>query len=288
MHRDIEIRTKDGKKIGAGCYEPEASLGKVIIIAPTGEKTRAFYDPFASFMQGQGYTVITFDYRGVGTSAPADLKGFKASMQQWAVLDMDAVILYAKNNYPNHEIIYTGHCIGGETVGLAQASQYINKLVLVNSALSCKKYWPLKYRFKVSGTKAAIWLMGKLFGYYPGKKMGYETNVPAGVMNEWAGWCSQANGLFDLFPDNNYQKLRIPLLAFSFSDNPHSPPKAVQELLNHFASAFITWHHLKPGDIGKKTIGHSGFFEPEMEKTLWAMMLDWLRENDNGYAKTTN
>jgi predicted alpha/beta hydrolase len=288
MHTEIDIKTKDGSKIGVSCYVPAESIRKVMIIAPTGELTKKFYDPFARFMQQNGFTVITFDYRGMGSSAPEELKGYKASMHQWAVLDIDSVILYAKNNYANHEIIYVGHCIGGETVGLAQASQYINKLILVNSALSCKKFWSLRHRFKVSGMKAAIWTLSKLFGYFPGKRIGYAENLPGGVMNEWAGWCSMPNGLFDLFPDNNYRKLQIPLLAYSFSDNPHSPPKAVEELLNHFAAAFITWRHLRPKDIGLKKVGHSGFFEPFMETRLWGKMLDWINENDFGYKRSIN
>ena len=283
MHREIEIRAKDGNKIGLSCYMPEDSIGKVMIIAPTGEMTKKFYDPFACFMRQKGFTVLTFDYRGMGSSAPEDLKGYRANMHQWAVQDIDAVILYAKNNFANSGIIYVGHCIGGEIVGLAQASQYINKLVLVNSALSCRKFWSFRHRFKVSGMKPVIRLMSKWFGYFPGKKIGYAENLPGGVMNEWADWCSMPNGLFDLFPDNNYRKLQIPLLAFSFSDNPHSPPKAVQELLNHFSAAYITWHHLKPENVGLKKVGHSGFFEPMMEKRTWEMMIDWLNKDDYGY-----
>jgi predicted alpha/beta hydrolase len=283
MHRENEIRTKDGSKISLSCYAPEKSIEKVMIIAPTGELTKKFYDPFACFMQQKGFTVITFDYRGMGSSAPKDLKGYKANMHQWAVQDIDAVILYAKNSFANHEIVYVGHCIGGETVGLAQASQYINKLILVNSALSCRKFWSLRHRFKVTGMRFMIRLMSKWFGYFPGRKIGYAENLPGGVMNEWADWCSMPNGLFDLFPDNNYRKLQIPLLAFSFSDNPHSPPRAVQELLNHFSAAFITWHHLKPENVGLKKVGHSGFFDPVMENKTWTTLIDWLGKNDYGY-----
>lgn len=283
MVSDFEIRTRDGKKIGLSSYHPDQGIAKVMIIAPTGELTKKGYHDFASFMCELGFTVITFDYRGMGSSAPEELKGYKASMHQWAVLDIDSVILYAKNSYPAHEIVYVGHCVGGEMVGLAQASQYINKLILVNSALSCRKFWSLRYKLKLTTSKAGVWLLNKVFGYYPGKRIGYEENVPGGVMKEWAGWCSLPNGLFDLYPDNNYCKLQIPLLAFSFSDNPHSPPKAVQELLNHFSNASITWHHIKPATIGMKKIGHSGFFEPVMEPTLWTMMMDWLNKNEYGY-----
>lgn len=280
MRSHDEIRTKDGSRIGLTVYSPQRSVAKVMIIGATGAVLQRFYEPFASFFQQQGFTVITFDYRGVGRSAPQVLKGYSANMHQWAVQDIDAVILFSKNNYPQQEIIYAGHCVGGEIVGLAQASQYINKLVLVNSALSCKKFWSLKDRFKVTTMGVTIRLLNKWFGYFPGKKVGYPENLPQGVMHEWINWCSKSNGLFDTFPDNNYRKLHIPLLAFSFTDNWNSPVKAVAELLNHFTNTCITWYHIKPSELGMKKIGHYGFFYPEMETILWIKLLRWINADE--------
>jgi predicted alpha/beta hydrolase len=276
MASQEEIRTKDGSKIGLTVYSPQSSIGKVMVIGATGAVLQSFYQSFAIFFEQQGFTVITFDYRGIGRSAPETLKKYNANMHQWAVQDIDAVILYAKNKYPQQEIIYVGHCVGGEIVGLAQASQYINKLVLVNSALSCKKFWSLKDRFKVTTMGVTVRFLSKWFGYFPGKKVGYHEDLPRGVMHEWINWCSNANGLFDKFPDNNYRKLQIPLLAFSFTDNWNSPVKAVSELLNRFTNACITWYHIKPSELNMKTIGHYGFFYPKMENVLWRKMLRWI------------
>lgn len=262
------------------CYAPEKHTGKVMIIGGAGSPTKEYYDPFACFFQEQGYSVITFDYRGTGSSAPEQLKGYKANMHQWAVQDIDAVILFAKNNYSKQEIIYAGHCIGGEIIGLAQASQYISKLVLISSALSCKKLWPLKSKFRIIAMKTAIRVLSRWFGYFPGRLAGLAGNMPGGVMNEWASWCSNPNGLFDAFPDNNYRKLNIPLLCFSFTDDWLCPPKAVQELLNRFSSSSITWHQLKPGEVGLKKVGHNGFFTPRMQTKGWPILLRWLAVGD--------
>ncbi len=283
-----DIRTKDGKKIGLTVYSPQTGKNKVMIIGATGGVKQEFYEPFASYFQKEGFTVITFDYRGMGRSAPKELKGFRANMHQWAVQDIDAVILYAKNSFPQHEVVYVGHCVGGEIVGLSQASQYINRLVLVNSALSCKKLWPLKERFKIVAIRPAIRLLNRLFGYFPGKKVGYDENLPQGVMHEWANWCSKSNGLFDAFPDHNYRKLCIPLIAFTFSDNWNTPPKAVQELLNRFANACITWYHLKPSDLNRKQIGHYGFFYPEMEASLWQLLMKWINVDERKIKQDAN
>jgi predicted alpha/beta hydrolase len=273
MQSTRQVRTKDGKMIWVTCFIPQQSNRKLMVIAPTACMAQDHYAFFASFLQEQGYTVITFDYRGMGRSAPVDLKGYRASMHQWAVQDIDAVILFAKKDFPNQEIIFTGHGIGGEIIGLTQASQYLSRLILVNSALSCKKLWPLKYRIRASVMNMVIRSLNKGFGYFPGKRVGYQENIPGGVIHEWINWCSNRNGLFDTFPDNNYRKFQVPLLVYSFSDDWHCPPKAVQELLNHFDNTVTTWEHLHPRDAGLKKIGHGGFFSAQAKEVLWRKFL---------------
>jgi predicted alpha/beta hydrolase len=284
MQENRVIRTKDGREIHAICYLSGESTGKVIIIGPAANATQQYYKPLAILFRRLEYDVVTFDYRGMGKSMPEVKKGFDAALHQWAVQDADAVIRYARSRFTGKEIIFVGHGISGEIIGLAQASQYIHKLVLVNSALSCKKLWPTKYKFRIWALKVATRLM---YALYPQNR--FLKNLPKGVVVEWANWCNNPNGLFDAYPDNNYQKLQIPILAFSFADDWHCPPKAVRELLNRFCGATITWHHMKPIEMGVKRIGHSGFFDPGMKSTLWVLLDQWLNEdyrnNDNSNGR---
>jgi hypothetical protein len=111
-----------------------------------------------------------------------------------------------------------------------------------------------------------------------GKRVGdrFLNNLPKRVMYEWISWCDNANGLFDDFPDHNYRKLQVPLLAFSFSNDWRSQQSGVKALLQHFSSACITWYHVNPTQIGKRSVGHSGFFKTYSQKTLWQSMLNWI------------
>jgi predicted alpha/beta hydrolase len=282
MRSTITIRTNDGTQIWMSSYIPEKNNLKVLIIAPAVGLTQEYYYLFACFFRQQGYTILTFDYRGVGKSVPQSLKGYEANMHQWAVQDINAVLLYAKHHYPNQEIIYIGHSIGGEIIGLAPASQFINRLILVSSALSCNKLWPLKDKIKMIFLKIFIGALSRLFGYFPGKLIGVFGNLPKGVIYEWTNWCENPNGLFDSLPDNNYRKLNIPILAYTFSDDWHCPPRAVKELLNHFANGSITWYHMKPKEVGKKKIGHIDFFLVSMRSTLWKSLAEWLNKGSDG------
>ena len=280
MQEKIKIRTKDGRMICATCYCPLKANGKNIIVAPAAAAyiTQREYKSFAVFFQQLGYSVFTFDYRGVGDSAPSHLKGCDARLQQWAVQDADAVIRYVKTSFPGTELIYVGHGIGGELIGLAQASQYINKLVLVSSSLSCKRLWSWKGRMRITFLKAITTVSNRLIGYFPGKRLGFPRDLPKGVMHEWSDWCDKPNGLFDVFPDNNYRKLNIPLFAFSFSNDWMTPEKGVEGLLSYFSNASITWYHDHPHNQGLKNGQQSCFFDLQLKDTLWKKLEQWINE----------
>jgi len=278
MQEKFKIRTKDGRMICATCYSPLKPNGKNIIVAPAAYLVQREYRSFAVHFQQLGYNVFTFDYRGVGDSAPDCLKGCDARLQQWAVQDADAVIRYVKNSYPGTEVIYVGHGIGGELIGLAQASQYINKLVLASSSLSCKRLWSWKGRMRITALKAIGRISNNLLGYFPGKKLGFPRDLPKGVMHEWADWCDNPNGLFDVFPDNNYRKLTIPLFAFSFSNDWMTPEKGVEGLLSYFSNASVTWYHDHPHNQGLKNSRQSCFFDLQLKDTLWKKLEQWINE----------
>jgi predicted alpha/beta hydrolase len=285
MRSSNTIRTTDGTRIWINCYSSKQSNDKVIVIAPGVGLTQEYYQLFACFLRQQGFTVITFDYRGMGRSAPPKLNGYKATMHQWAVQDINAVLLYIKQNYPRQEITYIGHCMGGEIVGLSPASQYINRIILVSTALSCEKLWPWKRRVILKFSKSKNRLMGWLLGYTPANKARKRQRLPNGVYNQMANWCNNPNGLFDAFPDNNYRKINAPLLAYTFTDDWWCPPRAVKELLNHFANASITWYHLKPKELGLKHVGHIDFFYPAMKSILWESLSAWINKDEKNLAE---
>lgn len=285
MRSNNTIRTNDGTRIWISSYEPEIPNEKVIIIAPGVGLTHEYYDAFACFLQQQGFRVISFDYRGSGRSAPEKLKGYQAHIHQWAMQDINAVILYAKQNHPKQELIYIGHSIGGEIIGLAPASQYLNRIVLVSSALTCAKLWPWQYKIKIGGMKMLARLSSSIVGYFPGKQFNLFGNLPRGIIHEWANWCDNSNGLFDNFPDNNYRKLNAPMLAYTFADDWQCPPRAVKELLNRFENSAVTWYHMKPKELGIKKIGHNDFFYSTMRTALWESLLQWINKNEKKQAE---
>lgn len=268
------IRTRDEKKIGATIYRPAREYDKLVIIGPSALETQACYAPLATYLAEQGVLSITFDYRGVGASV-FKTKGKNAvSLHHWGNFDLDAVLRYAKNTFPGKEIIFIAHGVSGEIVGLAAASQYINRMVLVNSVLSCSRLWPLKDRVRLFVLRRFSPFFTRILQFITGNAS--FTALPPGVYREWRNWCANTNGLFDAFPDSNYRKLQVPILVYSFSDDWHSPAKAVSALLRHFDAAAITWFHGMPRDFDIRRAGHSGFFCPAYKTLFWQPLLYWF------------
>jgi len=273
-HHEI-LRTRDGCKISVSLYLPQEKNGRLLLIGPGAGVTQPFYEPFAVFCMNCGYTVVTFDYRGTGASGAERIRDFRATLRQWASHDLDAVLLYARSRFPGQELIFVGHCVSGEIAGIAPASEYIHRVVLVSSALPCWQLWPRRSKPRIWLMKILAPLISAWYGYFPGSRLRFLRDMPKGVVAEYSDWCNRPNGLFDVFPDNNYRKLNVPLLAFSFTDDWFSPPKAVAALLGHFSAARTRWLHLQPTEAGLPQIGHDGFFDPA-GKALWQMMLDWI------------
>lgn len=97
MHREtITVPARDGFALAATRYHPDANpTHTVVLIHSATVVPRQYYRPFATFLAEEGYTAVSYDYRGIGGSRPASLRGFRAWARDWALLDMAGVIDWA-------------------------------------------------------------------------------------------------------------------------------------------------------------------------------------------------
>ena len=135
----IEIKTTNLNQITAQIYEAEKNT-VLIISSATGVK-QSFYKKFADFVSANGITVITFDYSGIGLSLKKPIKQIKSSASDWGKNDLEAVIKFTKENYPNAKITLLGHSIGGQIIGLAKSSSEVQKIILLAAQSGYWKLW---------------------------------------------------------------------------------------------------------------------------------------------------
>jgi predicted alpha/beta hydrolase len=264
-------------EIVATIYEPETTPKFAVILScPTGTK-QSYFQKFSEYLCSKGILVVTYDYSGIGKSAPKKMKGYQTSVSTWAKHDLTTVIDYVSENYSYQKLILMGLSIGGQIVGLTPSIRKVDALINVAAQSGYWALWPFPIKFVLFFNWYFLQILTRLFGYFPGKKLGLMEDLPKGVAIEWARWGLKKDYLFDFIPEATAQfsAIQLPLLAYSFSDDRTAPKITVDEMTAKFANGLVTRKHIQPSELNLKEIGHFGFFRSGC-KPLWDETIIWL------------
>ncbi|MEA2934598.1 MAG: hypothetical protein QOD74_1244 [Variibacter sp.] len=277
--QDTTIAARDGYRLAATAFTPEQPPQRIVLINSATAVPRKIYRGFANYLASRGSAVISYDYRGVGGSRPASLKGFDARMRDWAALDVAGAIDHARQVWPLIPLAYVGHSFGGQALGLVPNNVEVSRALFVAAQAG---YWrlftpPENYRvyamLKFIGVPAA-----RLLGYAPGR-FGIGEDLPKGVFLEWVHWVMQPRYLFDdqtLAARENYPRYDGALLAIGFDDDPWATAPAIDLLVSGYTGAKSERRQIAPRQVGAEKIGHFGFFRPERREPLWRQAAEWL------------
>lgn len=268
--------------IATHTHVPSSSNGQHIVIASATGVLQGYYRHFAAWMADAGYHVTTFDYSGIGESRSGSLRKHPATATTWAEADLTAVIEHVYATYKPTKLIGLGHSIGGQFFGICKAQDKLDALVLIASQHGYWRNWDQPHRRRISFQ----WLVliptfTRLFGYFPGKRLGVMEDLPPGMVREWVKWGRTPGYLFDHVPGarERYANLHVPLLFWSISDDHDLAPKrAAEELMKHYVNCRVTHEHIHPEDFGMRAIGHFGFFKKGGDEKLWLGLLERMEE----------
>lgn len=288
-NRDIQLMAADGYALQATLFSPEAhsdaSTIGVVINSATGVHRR-FYKRFAAFLaESCGFTVLTYDYRGIGGSQPARLRSFGGRIRDWPQLDMPAAIAGLRAEARLDRLCLLGHSAGGNLIGLVPNIALVDAIVLVSAQFGYWRLWPASIRPLMAGLwYIVIPLLSRLFGYVPGW-LGAGQHWPSRIAQDLARWCRHPDYLFgDASVDTSlYGTIEAPVLALTFTDDPHATAAASERLLAEFPRAAITRRSIDPRELGVRRIGHFGFFRPFCEP-LWRECAQWMISKANRHV----
>ncbi|RON71986.1 alpha/beta fold hydrolase [Pseudomonas fluorescens] len=265
---------------------PDTQRPVVIINAATSVHCR-HYSRFAAYLFANGFDVITYDYRGIGESRPGSMKGLHASWTDWGALDFEAMLKRAQREFPGQPIDVVGHSFGGCAAGLGESGQVIRRLVTVGAQFAYWRDYAPEQRWRMFGKWHLLMpLLTRVFGYFPGKRLGWLEDTPAGVVRDW----STPAPRFERRPSGRamlaktgrlpFANVRAKTLAISISDDPYGTVSAIERLLAYFTSASKTHLRIEPQDIGEQQVGHFAFFRSAYQATLWPIALTWLQTGE--------
>ena len=268
---EITLTAADGYRLGATLFGSSARA--VLIMAASGVP-QSYYAKFAAYLAGRGFTVLTFDYRGVGRSLSSDIRRHPARMRDWATLDAAAAFSYLAHS----RLLVVGHSFGGQALGLLPDPSRIAGALTVGSQSGYWRNWPALGRaWMWPAVHIGLPLVSRLHGYFPGSRLGFGEDLPAGVAIEWASWCRHPRYLVGaLGVHEAYARFRAPLRAYAISDDPFAPRRAVEALGSLYPNSRWETRPVAPRDLGVKSIGHFGFFRERFRDSLWRETADWL------------
>lgn len=238
-----------------------------------------FYQPFATWLAEQGVAVMTFDWRGTGESAPRQLRGFQASITDWATRDLPAVAEAFCARWPDVPRTYLGHSLGGQLFGWLDEPHRFERVLTVASG---NGYWRLNAPAVRRRAPVLWWVLAPLgialAGYFPGKRLGAVGDLPAAAMWQWRRWCLHPEylGAEGAELKARYASVRVPITAVVLEDDELMSPEGIRHLYRLYAQAPVRFEHLHPAREGWPRVGHFGLFKPQSASTLWPRALQWI------------
>lgn len=278
---EIEIRCADGQILAASLFTPDHSNGLSAQINGATGVPRRYYEAFATYMASRGYTVLSFDYRGIAGS-PHTPGAPLPRMRDWAEQDCVAAQDYLAQRFPALAPTLVCHSFGGQVLGLMPQGDRITAALCIASQHGWWRNWSLSRQPRL----ALVWylLVPALLAFgmkSPARLFGGEP-LPRGVLADWSRWCRSPHYICDdrgnaLRPFND--RVRAAMRLVSFSDDPDfGPAYGVDRLAEYYPQAQIDRLHVSPSDWGLPRIGHFGFFRREMPVQHWAAQVDWLTQ----------
>lgn len=260
----LTIAARDGYALSALLIEPPAPTGALLFASGTGFP-KEFYAPLARFLAQRGHAVLLFDYRGIAGSAPASLRGFDASMSDWALRDMPGALDTLAARFPSLPLRWLGHSFGGQVVGVVPGIERCARIATIAASIG---RWqgqraPNKYG-------AALWW--HVVGPYDLATKGYAARnaiwqgkpLPAGVFRQWKRWCASrryfAIDVGGALGDGFFDRLREPIRALCFSDDWIATPANVAALHALYERPGVAAKWLTPAELGLTRIDHEGAF----------------------------
>lgn len=275
----LRIAARDGYPLAADVVRAIDGGGDatVVVVAAAMGVPRRFYRHFAAALAGAGMTTVLWDYRGIGGSRPASLRGFPATIEDWVFKDMAGVIDWARTELGAKRLFLVGHSLGGQVAGLLDNSHAVDGMVTLSAQSG---YW----RLQGGAQKLAVLfhayvsfpLLTRLWGYAPWRRLGLGEDLPKRVALRWAAWLRKPEYLLGdpALPLERYGSFTAPVLAYSFADDTWGTARAVDAMMRAYPN--VERRHVVPADHGFTSIGHVGFFRSGSSR-LWKDVIEWLR-----------
>ncbi|MBV2166805.1 MAG: alpha/beta hydrolase [Kaistella sp.] len=279
--KELVLQTPDQFPISVKIFEPEIPNRKLLVInSATGVRQQVYFS-FAKYLAAQGFTVITYDYRGIGESKPRKMKGFEASMRIWGTRDFKTITSFIKENYPDYTKFCLGHSVGALILGMNEDSVIFKKFIFV--ATQDAYIGHLSWRVAVTaalGFGIAVPVTVILKGYFPAHRFGLGESLPKGSAYDWRILILNKKSTGRLYEkiEKDYSKdLNQEAFIIHAEDDSWVTMKGMESLMNNsYPNMKKTYREIKVSESPEKKVGHINFFR-SYNRVLWKIIRDKIQ-----------
>ena len=148
--RPVEFTADDGVRLRGTWFEPARGQSTpstaVVIVCGAGIPAR-FYYGLARYLAVRGAAVLTFDYRGIGTSRVGSLRRMASGMDDWAVYDIGAALAVAGNAILVLPLSAIAHSVGTLMMGVAPGAARLSRSVFLGAHTGYWRDYHAKWRW---------------------------------------------------------------------------------------------------------------------------------------------
>ena len=124
----VQLECADSTMLIGTLFRPATPPHTALLLTSGTGIPRGFYRRFSAFAAESGFLVLTFDYRGVGDSAPARLKGCGIVYRDWGQQDVPAASACLREQAPELPLGVVGHSTGGQQLALSPAVDDVDEI----------------------------------------------------------------------------------------------------------------------------------------------------------------
>lgn len=282
MWSDVTITCTDGYRLAARLFTPPSHVPAVagVLIAPaTGVQAR-YYWRYAAYLAARGLETLVPDYRGIGRSAPPGgargLRRLRVRWHEWGALDLDACIVWMRGRMPPQlPLCFVGHSFGGVAALFAPHLGELERMLLVGAQHAHWRDHDAQARVSMLWRWHFVMpVLTLLFGYFPGRRLGWLEDLPRGVAWDWAFGGAD----YVRIARNGDAPAPAPsaMLLVNPTDDPFATPAASRRLLSYAPGVTAFEWRVAPEELQTTGIGHFGMFREEFAETFWRRSVRWL------------
>lgn len=255
------INVDDNVQSKITVFKIENTNAPVIICMPAMGVAASYYEPLALNLCSQGFQVVTSDLRGIGHSSVRASKSVNFGYHEMVSFDWPAIVKTVKNIFPDNPVYLLGHSLGGQLNALyaSQNQEQISGIIFVAAGSVYYKSWAFPKSIGILlGTQLAR-LISKMWGYLPGKQLGFGGREARTVIRDWAhcaltGYYELKNSLFNF--EKALAEIKLPVLAITLEGDNLAPVTSAKNLCEKMCNATIHYQHMTELEMETSGLNH--------------------------------